>query len=315
MRGLINHGTYCSINSVVQVLYGTSELRDLIRLVDHRSPNRVALKLKRLIYDMTKGNPSPCDPNLLVDAMTSYRGAPFDVQEDSDVVFKCIINALADDCGIAKRIGSLWDIENEDRVRCLRCNTVQSTLNKSNTITVLIGAHLPTELQDYIKMYTDNTFATCDYHCTHCHTGTQIEITSKVLTLPQVVCMRIERVRNIGRDTADIVKTGTRCAFPETLDLKYIMKEPEATVDTVYKLYAVLAHSGSHYCGHYTAYVRDDDIWYFADDSHVRVCSWEDVKSTYEAGSMLCNGVAYMLMYRKQHSRTPCDTNEGSVHM
>lgn len=304
MRGLINYGAYCSINSVVQVLCWTRELRDLIRLVDdqdHRSPNTVAVRLKCLIYDMTKGNMSPCDPSSLVYAMTLYRGAPFDVQEDSDVVFKCIINALADDCGISKRIGSLWDIENEDRVRCLRCNTVQSTLNKSNTITVLIGDNLPTELQDYIKLYTDNTFTTCDYRCTQCHTGTQIEITSKVVTLPQVVCMRIERVRNIGRDTTDIVKTGTRFAFPETLDLKYIMKEPEAPVATVYTLYAVVAHRGTHYCGHYTAYVRDDnDIWYLADDSHVRVCSWEDVKSTYEARSMLYDGVAYMLMYHKQ---------------
>uniref|UniRef100_A0A674D308 USP domain-containing protein n=1 Tax=Salmo trutta TaxID=8032 RepID=A0A674D308_SALTR len=311
MRGLINYGAHCSINSVVQVLCGTHELRDLIRLVDehhHRSPNTVAVRLKRLIYDMIKGNMSPCDPSLLVYAMALYRGAPFDGQEDSDVVFKCIINALADNCGIGNKIGRLWDIENEDRMRCLHCNTVQSTLNKSNTITVLIGDNLPTELQDYIKLYTDNTFTTCDYHYTHCHTGTQIEITSKVVTLPQVVCIRIERVRNIGRDTTDIVKTGTKFAFPEKLDLKYIMKDPEAPVSTVYKLYTVVAHRGTHYCGYYTAYVRDDDIWYLADDSHVRVCSWEDVKSTYEAGSMLYNSVAYMLMYHKQLSLNPAVT-------
>lgn len=303
MRGLINHGTYCSINSIVQCLYATRELRDFIRQVDeqdYRAPNTVAARLKRLIYEMTKDTQLPCNPSFLVDSMSAYSGVSFDVQEDSDLVFKCIINALADGYGPAKTIGQLWDIEKEDRVRCIRCNTVQAILNKSNTIPVLIDENLPNELQGYIKHYSANTLTTCDYHCTTCHTRTQVEITSKVLSLPPAVCLRIGRVKNIGRDTAHIVKIEKRFAFPETLDLKYILKEPEATDDTLYELYAVVAHRGTHYCGHYTAYVREDDSWYLADDTHVRLCSWEDVKTTYEAGSNLYDGVAYMLMYRKK---------------
>lgn len=61
---------------------------------------------------------------LAIPALCVYRGAPFDVQEDSDVVLTCIVNALSDSDGPAKTIGWLWDIAQEDRIRCLHCNTV-----------------------------------------------------------------------------------------------------------------------------------------------------------------------------------------------
>lgn len=108
--------------------------------------------------------------------------------------------------------------------------------------------------------------------------------------------MKIDRVKNIDR--GHIVKIEKYLAFPETLDLKYIMKEPDVTVDTLYELYAVLAHRGTHYSGHYTAYVRNGDSWHFTDDAHIMSCSWGDVKTTYGAG--FNSGVAYMLMYSKK---------------
>ncbi|XP_071750758.1 ubl carboxyl-terminal hydrolase 18-like [Centroberyx gerrardi] len=307
MRGLINYGTHCSINSVVQCLYGTRELRGLIRDIDeqeYRAPkkNTVAAMLKGLICEMDKNNHGSCDPSFLIDSMSAYSGLSFEVQEDSDLVFKCILNALTDDDGPAEKVGQLWDIKMEKRIRCLRCNVVKSTLDKLNTIPVFIEDNLPAELQEYIKQYSDNTLTMCDYHCAHCHTRTQIEITSKVLSLPPVVCMWIARVKNVGRDTVSLVKIDKRLAFPETLDLKYIMKEPEAAADALYELYAVIAHCGSHYSGHYSAYVRGDDTWYLADDTQVRLCSWDTVKSTYEAGSNFYDGVAYMLMYRRRDS-------------
>lgn len=305
MRGLTNDGTYCSINSVVQCLYQTRELQDAIRDVDDRdcrASNRVAVMLKRLIQEMTKDNHLPCNASFLVHAMSAYNGVSYDTQEDSDLVFKCIINALADSNGPASKIGTLWDIEKETRVRCLNCNTVQSSLNRSNAISVIIKQNLPDDLQSYIDQYSDITLTTCDYHCKECHTKTQVEITTRVLSLPPVVCMKIERVQNIGRDIARIVKTGKRFSFPETLDLKY-MKEPTVPVDTVYDLYAVVAHNGTPYCGHYTAYVREDGSWYLADDTYFKSCSWEDVKTTYESGTR--NGrIAYMLMYRRNTTNT-----------
>lgn len=100
MRGLTNYGTYCSINSVVQCLYETRELRGLIQQVDeqdYQAHNTVAARLKPLTYEMARSdNQLPCDPSFLVDSMSAYSNVSFDVQEDSDLVFKCIINTLAD---------------------------------------------------------------------------------------------------------------------------------------------------------------------------------------------------------------------------
>ena len=306
MRGLVNYGSYCGINSVVQCLCGTRELRDLIRGVDDRdrrlpTKNTVAARLKQLVYEMTKPDRGPCDPSSLLDSM-SARGLSFDVHEDSDFAFRCILDALSDDSGPAKKIGRLWDVETEKRIRCLGCNSVESTLDRSNTIPVFIEDGLPDELQDYVKRHSDTTLAS-DYHCTMCDKRTRVEMTSKVLILPPVVCMALARVKNIGRETAHIVKTEKRFAFPETLDLKCIAKEAEANLDALYELYAVVAHRGTHYCGHYTAYVREVDSWYSADDTHIGLCSWDDVKATYEAGSgLLYDEVAYMLMYRSKNT-------------
>ncbi|XP_028973817.1 ubl carboxyl-terminal hydrolase 18-like [Esox lucius] len=306
MRGLINYGTHCSINSIVQYLYETRELQDLILCVDEReyqAHNTVAMNLKALIQEMKEKERSPCDPGFLIDSMSVYSGISFNIQEDSDLVFTCIINALADGHRTGKGIRKLWDIEYEENMRCLSCNTVRSVLKNANTIPLSIEGTLPNELQEYMKQYADSTRTACDWHCTNCHRETQLEIMSKVVSLPPVVCMKLGRVRNIGRDTAHIVKIGTRFAFPETVDLKYIMKEPKASVSTIYELYAVVAHCGTHYRGHYTAYLRCGNRgWYLADDAQVSVCSWADVKNTYEAGSNLYHGVAYMLMYHRKSS-------------
>ncbi|XP_031173823.1 ubl carboxyl-terminal hydrolase 18-like [Sander lucioperca] len=301
MRGLINPGAYCSINSVVQCLYKTPELRDLIRRVDdeHSPRESVPSSLKRLVYEMSEDAHSPCNPSSLVDSMRAYGGVSFYAQEDSDAVFRCILEALARGCEHAKRIGALWDIKSEDCVRCLGCNNVQTRRNKSNTVPVFIEDNLPNELQRYIEGYSENTLTRCDYYCGQCQTSTQVEITGNVVSLPPAVCVAIQHVHNIGKNTANIVKLAKRVAFPENLDLKYMMKDPEVH-RTVYELYAVVAHIGTHHCGHYTAYVRgDDDTWYHADDTLVRACSWEDVTATYEAGP-LHTGLAYMLMYRRQ---------------
>ncbi|XP_034144790.1 ubl carboxyl-terminal hydrolase 18-like [Esox lucius] len=306
MRGLINYGTHCSINSIVQCLYETRELRDLILSVDEReyqAHNTVAMNLKALIREMKENDRLPCDPGFLIDSMSVYSGMSFKIQEDSDLVFTCIINALADGHRTGKGIGKLWDIECEEHMRCLSCNKVRSVLKNANSIPLLIDGALPNELQEYMKQYADNTRTACDWHCTNCHRKTKLEITSKVVSLPPVVCMKLGRVKNTGRDTAHIVKMGTRFAFPETVDLKYIMKGPEASVSAIYELYAVVAHCGTHYSGHYTAYLRCGiQGWYLADDAHVRLCSWADVQNTYEAGSNLYDRVAYMLMYHRKSS-------------
>lgn len=306
MRGLENYGYNCNINSVVQCLYATRKVRDYILQLhenDYHASGTVTGRLKCLIYEMTKDSHSPCDMSFLIGSLGSHCRVSFDFQEDSALAFKCILGAIVDEGGEpANAIGHLWDVVKEERVRCLGCNTAESTRSVINTIPVLMQDNFPDELQEYIRKYSDNTLAICnDYYCTTCHIRTQCEITSKVLSLPPAVCMTIARVINIGRSTtAHIVKTEKRFTFPETLDLKYMKggAEPPSVDDALYELYAVIAHRGTQYCGHYTAYVQCHDKWYLADDSLVKLCSWEDVKTTYEAGSL--NGVAYMLMYRKQ---------------
>ena len=51
------------------------------------------------------------------------------------------------------------------------------------------------------------------------------------------------------------VKINDSFQFPEELDLKDFVKDP-TSVNTCYRLHAVLVHSGDNYGGHYVVYVN-----------------------------------------------------------
>ncbi|XP_041858788.1 ubl carboxyl-terminal hydrolase 18-like [Melanotaenia boesemani] len=299
MRGLINYGTNCSLNSIVQCLYATPGLHNLLRngRQGHLSYGSVALTLKCLLDDMALESQRPCDPNPLVNALNEHQGFQlFCVQEDADTVFRCILEALTN--GPVKAIRGMWDFETEKCIRCTACHTTKVKREKSVTILVHLSNQHVNNLQGYLESYSQQKDIASAYNCDTCHAKAKAEITSKVLILPTNVCVVIQRVRNMGRNSACIVKTEELFTFPETLDLKCLAKESTEGAEHLYGLYGVVAHRGTHYDGHNTAYVwNNESSWYLADDTQLMACSWEDVQRTYVGGSALYHEVAYMLMY------------------
>uniref|UniRef100_A0A3Q3JJN6 USP domain-containing protein n=1 Tax=Monopterus albus TaxID=43700 RepID=A0A3Q3JJN6_MONAL len=275
---LINyHGIICSVNSVVQCLYGTRELPGLMRELEFDAadtPNAVPVALKNLFRDMSAESAEsawPCDPSRLVDSMSVYRGTSFWVQEDAEAVFGCIVNALADGCGPDRDIGKLWRVEKEDSVRCLSCNAVLSSgRSKSNTILVsLENRALPRELQEYVLRRGGSDYNVCECYCDTCRARTRVVITSHVLSLPPVVCVKIARIRLTAADRLAKIEKGF--AFPETLDLKPLVKEIDDAGAGAGPLYHYELYAGLH------------------------------VKTTYGSdGSDLSRPVAYMLMYQRK---------------
>lgn len=77
----------------------------------------------------------------------------------------------------------------------------------------------------------------------------------------------------------------------EFLEKKIIPEFKCATSNLVYDCFGVVNHYGSHYFGHYTAYVKNRDNWYTYDDSSVHKV--EDPKS-------IVTEAAYVLFYRRR---------------
>lgn len=118
----------------------------------------------------------------------------------------------------------------------------------------------------------------------------------KLLSLPQILCLNLKRFRNSCDKTR---KLDCMVTFPETFDFSETLKAAFSSDfdqqvqlfpvnypfiecnfnlrvcllfqnDCKYTLYAVVVHSGYAMFGHYTAFVRRNQHWYYADDSRVK---------------------------------------------
>lgn len=340
MRGLTNQNSHCGLNSVVQCLSATNELQELMghkecseavhldrdheKPVCATKPKMVTAALRELLGEMARDEKlTPCDPTALYDAMSTYLGiaqedelkagsetlTSFDALIDTDSIFKCIVNALADNTDpVASEASRLWSFEKQRIITCLGCDrSLLPTFDKANDIHVYMNEDNPRDLQGYVNQYSES-FTVSDYDgCVDCGTATQLRVECFITKLPRVACVILNRVKNVGPTTTDIVKDETLFEFPETLDLSPILVDlsPQPYGRCLYELYGVIAHVGSHDHGHYTAYVKRKEQWYYVNDTQVTSCSWECIRRTYQSSP---NGVAYMLMYRKK-----CNTKNLEV--
>ncbi|ESO98933.1 hypothetical protein LOTGIDRAFT_113814, partial [Lottia gigantea] len=115
---------------------------------------------------------------------------------------------------------------------------------------------------------------------------------SKVLELPEILCIHLKRFRHEFYSS----KIGAYVAFPlEGLDMKhYLHKECQNEI-TIYDLTAVICHHGTAGGGHYTAYCLNyiNERWYEFDD---QVVTEVDVQQ-------VINCEAYVLFYRKRNDQ------------
>ncbi|XP_076455009.1 ubiquitin carboxyl-terminal hydrolase 20-like [Babylonia areolata] len=129
----------------------------------------------------------------------------------------------------------------------------------------------------------DNMYS-CD-QCKKLRNGLKF---SKVLELPEVLCIHLKRFRHEFFSS----KINTYISFPlHSLDMKpYLHKDCKNEV-TLYDLVGVVCHHGTAGGGHYTAYCLNtsNDQWYEYDDMYVTEV---DV-------SQVINCEAYVLFYRK----------------
>ncbi|XP_017133160.1 ubiquitin carboxyl-terminal hydrolase 20 [Drosophila elegans] len=129
------------------------------------------------------------------------------------------------------------------------------------------------------------------YSCERCNklrTGIKF---SRVLTLPEVLCIHLKRFRH---DLSYSSKISSDVYFPlEGFDMRpYIHKDCKSQVH-FYNLSSVICHHGTVGGGHYTCYARNalNGKWYEFDDQYVTEVSPETVQT--------CQ--AYVLFYQKHN--------------
>ncbi|RWS10968.1 Ubiquitin carboxyl-terminal hydrolase 20-like protein [Dinothrombium tinctorium] len=114
---------------------------------------------------------------------------------------------------------------------------------------------------------------------------------SKVLQLPEILCIHLKRFRH---ELLYSSKISSHVTFPlEGLDMAQFMARGQGTNNqvTIYDLVAVICHHGTVASGHYTTYALNtiNETWYEFDDQYVTAVDPQQVMS--------CE--AYVLFYRK----------------
>ncbi|AWO98165.1 putative ubl carboxyl-terminal hydrolase 18-like isoform 2 [Scophthalmus maximus] len=307
MRGLSNYRLSCCVNTLLQTLSATWEVSDLLEKWEaagvRADSHNVPLQLKRVLAAMRSDHLPQHVPHRDFLHCLDRNCVRLSVQHDADEVFLSILNFVQqqmDDRALALEIQNLYKISVETHLQCLECDSVQTRTS------YLLSLHLHLKedhnslagcissfLEDQELRGIDRCF------CAKCGIKTPSKQGVKLLSLPRILCVHLKRFRNSRGYTR---KLDCQVTFPETFDFSEIAREGFATDfaqnECKYTLYAVVVHSGSAMCGHYTAYVRHrgNQGWYYADDSFIRQASWEDVQRT---NGKYNSTTAYMLMYRR----------------
>lgn len=152
-----------------------------------------------------------------------------------------------------------------------------------------------THLQDCLAAFfsADDLKGDNMYSCEKCKKLRNGVKYSKVLKLPEILCIHLKRFRhdNIFSSSSSS-KISSFVSFPlERLDMMpYLHKDCKDAV-TSYSLVAVICHHGTSSGGHYTAYALNalNHTWYEFDDQVVTEADLQQVE----------NSQAYVLFYQK----------------
>ncbi|XP_031169328.1 ubl carboxyl-terminal hydrolase 18 [Sander lucioperca] len=304
LRGLTNYHLSCCVNTLLQTFFATWEIGDLLDKWKAASvtEDSVPLQLKRVLTAMRRDHSGPVPHRDFLHSL-DRNCVRLNTQHDADEVFLAILNFMQqqmDDKPLALEIQNLYKISVETYLQCSECPSVQTLTSYLLSLPLHVKEDHDS-LEDCMTSFFEHQELkgiNCCF-CAECGKKTPSKQGVKLLSLPRILCVHLKRYRN-GRGITR--KLDCRVTFPETFDFSETLKEAFSTDfaqnDCKYTLHAVVVHSGSAVCGHYTAYVRnrENQGWYYADDSHMKRSSWEEVQTTYGGHH---RGTAYMLMYRR----------------
>ncbi|XP_073711080.1 ubl carboxyl-terminal hydrolase 18 [Misgurnus anguillicaudatus] len=295
VRGLINYRLSCCINALLQSFNVTTELVELLNKwhpSDEVEQTNVPGQLKRALYAIRDpSNPSPHKDFL--NCLHDHSISRLDVH-DADEIFHTILNLTQKqmaDKDMAQEIRKLFEIKVETRVMCKACTYIQKVPNSLFSLPLAIRKG-ENDLKSCIHSFSQEQTLKDDdeCYCDRCSEKQPSTHQLRLVSLPGVLCVHLKRFRIYDGFTR---KLENKVTFPDTLQ-EDIFDAGLLENAEYYSLYAVIVHIGSALCGHYTAYIRPNQDWYYADDSDVRKVSWSDVQCTYQGYK-----TAYLLLYRK----------------
>ncbi|KDO33022.1 hypothetical protein SPRG_01838 [Saprolegnia parasitica CBS 223.65] len=185
-------------------------------------------------------------------------------------------------------------------VTCHTCQNVSTSYDDAISLSLAIpkpgSADDDVTLLDCLSAFTAVNTLVADpatssgYRCEPCNKATDAasfqdaSLQMQLFGLPYVLPLHLKRLGKLRKNSSHV-------AFETTLDVAPFVLQPAygPHMKTVYHLQAVIVHMGNRYGGHYVAYVRYPDAWYYTSDSLVQRVSEATV----------LGAEAYMLFYTR----------------
>lgn len=288
--GLVNQGSTCYLNSLIQSLFFTKAFRRAIFQYRYQEEKKeslcIPLQLQKLFVELKYSDKYAVETK---DLTTSFGWSSKEghVQHDVEELMRVLFGSLEK---TSIPLQALYQGISQDRITCLTCKNVGGRKDKFLDLQMVIRnlKHLNESFEQFEFEETlkgDNQF-----YCEKCQKKSDALKGTKIIDLPDILTLHLKRFDiDYYSENLNYVKLNHPFVFP----MKF------KKLDQNFNLFAVLIHSGSINNGHYYAYIKtDEDLWYEFNDSHVSKIDISEIEKAF--GSETSHSNAYMLMYTKE---------------
>ncbi len=265
MKGIINIGNSCYLNSAIQMLFNCSDFRKLCNNIN----------LNKIINDYDDVNINVFNPSEIKHIVASHNKMFANNHQHDSYEFMIYLLDIIDKYK-NKDLYNLFGIKTRTNVKCKLLNCLHES---DNTITELfLNLPLTDDLSESYRLYKSTTILSDKnnngYKCDKCK---KISIArKKTITSfwPNNLIIVLKRFNHLmSKDNRKV-------------NIPLIWRHN-------YKLKGGIIHLGVYGGGHYVYFGEENDIWYMCNDSHISIINDID-------GFMKNQGaMSYILLYNK----------------
>lgn len=275
--GMVNEGTTCYLNSLLQTLYHITAFRKAVYLLPTAEDETATIPvcLQRVFYSLQVKSQAVSTKELL----SSFGWGLEELNTQHDVQeFNCVLSDTLDrkmkGTEVEGTCARLFEGVMSNFIECL--NVQYKSTREEKFIDLQLNVKGCSDLMESFGKYLeveelkgDDLYDAEGYGKQEAKKGVSFR------RLPPVLQLQLKRFE-YDPETDAMGKVHDRFAFPMSLDLSSLL--PEDQNSHMYELLSVLIHAGTTAAGHYFAFLRPQLLdWYKFNDESVQKVSWEYV--------------------------------------
>lgn len=278
MKGLINLGNTCYLNSGLQLIFHNKELMNIILLYAPKS--EILNKISNIIIEYNSNNNNIINPieikNIIEQQQNIFYGSH---QHDATELIIYLLNIINNEIIKINNLDilkQLYNVEIKTRIKCKLLKCLNININTENNYFLFLDILSNSTLHDLYNNYQNKEKLENDnaYNCDKCKRKTIASKRIKISNISNHLLIILKRFTNINNK---LTKNNEIITIPLNFN-NMILK-------------GAIIHYGSLYSGHYIYIGKYKNIWYSFNDSIVTTINDNEINNYLN--------YAYLLYYYK----------------